>query len=125
LDLSSESKSDSSKSSTTKADADEIPREDASETDDLDLVLMPAVSFDRQLRRLGHGKGYYDHYLNTLIARRKQLNKPLPTLVGLSLEEQIVEEVPTLEHDVTLNYVVTPSAILTPPKESSSSSSNK
>lgn len=29
----------------------------------LDLIFMPAVVFDQSLRRLGHGKGFYDRYL--------------------------------------------------------------
>lgn len=39
----------------------------------LDLVLMPGVAFDVQpgsgVRRLGHGKGFYDYFLNRYKAR--------------------------------------------------------
>lgn len=42
----------------------------------LDLVVMPGMSFDSDFRRLGHGKGYYDHFLK----RYSQWSSKMPFL---------------------------------------------
>ncbi|KAK3687354.1 hypothetical protein B0T22DRAFT_478682 [Podospora appendiculata] len=63
----------------------------------LDLILMPGVAFDRDpdtgaIRRLGHGKGFYDYFLDRHKAKSMALGKqesPI-LLYGLALSEQFL-----------------------------------
>lgn len=36
---------------------------DETRKEDLEMIIMPGVAFDRKLSRLGHGKGFYDSFL--------------------------------------------------------------
>jgi 5-formyltetrahydrofolate cyclo-ligase len=69
------------------------------------LVLTPGLAFDRQGRRLGRGKGFYDRFL-----RRVRAAHPPESgswAVGLAFDEQMVERVPVSGHDELLEGVVT------------------
>jgi 5-formyltetrahydrofolate cyclo-ligase len=66
------------------------------------LILTPGLAFDRALRRIGRGKGYYDRFL---ARTRSGLQKSLA--VGLALAEQVVEEVPIGPLDQKLDGLVT------------------
>jgi 5-formyltetrahydrofolate cyclo-ligase len=87
----------------------------------LDIILMPGVAFDTDpksgfIRRLGHGKGFYDYFLH----RYKQIhgsqvgeNGPETDvlLYGLALEEQFLNpdaasSVPVGEHDNPLHGLI-------------------
>lgn len=70
--------------------------------DDVDLVLVPGVAFDRKGGRLGHGGGFYDRLLGD--ARKR------PELVAGAFEAQMVEEVPNKPHDVALDLIITESS---------------
>lgn len=67
----------------------------------LDFVLVPGVAFDPSGGRLGRGKGFYDRLLaETNNACMK---------CGVALEEQIVAAIPSEAHDISMNFVLTPS----------------
>lgn len=66
---------------------------------EIDLVMVPGVAFDRRGARLGRGRGYYDRFLRRL--------RPDAVLVGLAFECQLLDEIPTLAHDVFMDKVIT------------------
>ncbi len=72
----------------------------------IDLVIVPGLAFSIEKYRLGQGKGYYDTFFKKLYEARKTIDAPL--LVGVALDEQIVDTVPVEEHDYILDYIVTP-----------------
>jgi len=65
---------------------------------DLDLIITPGVAFDKKGRRLGRGKGYYDHFLH-------RVPKDTPS-IGLAFSLQILPRVPTSIHDVSVKKVL-------------------
>jgi 5-formyltetrahydrofolate cyclo-ligase len=71
--------------------------------DQIDLVLVPGVAFDRDGNRLGYGGGFYDALLAAL--------RPGVRTVGLAFDEQVFETIPAEEHDWRVDTVVTPSAV--------------
>ena len=65
--------------------------------DNLDLILVPAVCYDRKCGRLGHGAGYYDRYLADFHGMT----------IGLCREVLLQDEVPLAPHDIRVNIVIT------------------
>ncbi len=64
----------------------------------MDLILVPGVAFDRQGGRLGRGAGYYDRLL-------RKAGKAMK--IGLCFKEQLVKKVPMTKLDVRMNRVIT------------------
>ena len=66
-----------------------------------DLVIVPGLAFDKDLVRMGRGKGYYDRFL-------RKLNKV--SKIGVCYDFQVSDDVPWSWHDVRMDKVITPSA---------------
>ncbi len=66
--------------------------------DDLDLVIVPGVAFDKKGNRLGRGKGCYDYFLKKL--------PPRIASIGLAFDFQILPSLPTTPADVKMGKVI-------------------
>ena len=75
----------------------------------IDILIVPAVAYDKDCYRLGYGGGFYDRFLENL---RKDA-----VTIGIAFDLQIFDEVPKEPHDAQLDYIVTESRILTPNKK--------
>ena len=64
-----------------------------------DLVLVPGVAFSRAGHRLGRGGGFYDRLL---VGRAKGAMK-----LGICFALQLLDSIPTEEHDAVLDAVIT------------------
>lgn len=84
--------------------AEPVPDAETADPSEIDLALVPGAAFDAACHRLGMGGGFYDRLLPRLRADALK--------VGVTFDEQIVDAVPTEDHDVTLDAVVTPTRTL-------------
>lgn len=64
--------------------------------EEIDLVLVPGLGFDRHNNRIGYGKGYYDRFLSAIPA--------CPT-IGIGFKEQLVEALPVEPTDFALTSI--------------------
>lgn len=70
--------------------------------DQIDVVFVPLLAFDKNGHRVGYGGGFYDKFLSRC--------KPGTLKVGLSFFDPL-EEIPEREaHDVPLDFGITPEA---------------
>ena len=74
--------------------------------EELDLIIVPGVAFDKDGHRIGYGMGFYDKFLSSL-------KKRIP-VVGLAYELQMVDDIPVHDKDVTMDKIVTEKGIINP-----------
>ena len=67
--------------------------------EDIDLIIVPGVAFDKSNNRIGRGQGYYDNFLRRLPKGRSK--------IGLGFRFQLLDKVPTTKRDIPLTSVLT------------------
>ncbi|MDE7347857.1 MAG: 5-formyltetrahydrofolate cyclo-ligase [Muribaculaceae bacterium] len=76
--------------------------DDVIDVDDIELMVIPAVAFDRKGNRLGRGKGFYDR----LLASSKA------TKIGVGYEFQLFDSIPAEPHDVAMDMIITQKTVI-------------
>ncbi len=83
------------------------PKEDfirKTDFNNIDLVLVPGVAFDKRGFRIGYGAGYYDRFLS-------KLDESVPK-VALAFDLQMVPKVEEGPYDIAVDYIITESGII-------------
>ncbi len=78
------------------------PKDECPTDNSLDVILVPTVGISPVGVRLGYGHGFYDKFL----AEHKV------TTISLTLEKQIVKNIPKSEHDIIIDWIITEDRIL-------------
>ncbi len=71
---------------------------------EIDIVLVPALCFDRRGHRLGYGAGYYDRFLPS--------TSPDALIIGVVFALQVVDRVPDEPHDHPVPVIVTDEEVI-------------
>ncbi len=76
--------------------------------EEIELIIIPGLVFDKNCNRIGMGKGYYDKFLKKLLSQN-----PKVTIVGICYDFQVVDnfEDELEEFDIPMNIVITESNI--------------
>lgn len=77
------------------------PVDDQVEVMEEGVVLVPGLAFDKRGGRMGYGAGFYDKYLSLHKNHRK---------IAWAYDAQVIAEVPMEEHDLPMEYLLTPKA---------------
>lgn len=71
--------------------------------DQIEIILVPGMAFDRMGYRMGRGKGYYDRFLPKTSAIR----------IGICFDFQLFNQIPINEYDAKMDYIITEKEIIT------------
>ncbi len=72
--------------------------------ENIDLIIIPGVSFDLGGNRIGRGFGYYDNFLRKI--------RPSAKIIALAFEMQIVKKIVTDKNDIPIHKIITETRII-------------
>jgi 5-formyltetrahydrofolate cyclo-ligase len=72
--------------------------------EEIDLVLTPGLAYDNKGNRLGRGGGFYDKFFNSEMLTADKC--------GLVFASQIIDSIPTADHDMPVDLFVTDQGIV-------------
>ena len=72
-----------------------------------EIMIVPLLAFDKNLNRLGYGKGYYDTTINKIRNKGK-----LFLTVGLGYDNQEFDKIPIEKHDQRMDVIMTEKKII-------------
>ena len=75
------------------------------------ILVVPMLSFDRGLFRLGYGGGYYDKSIY-ILKKHFQKEKKFFITIGLAYSIQEEKKIPREKHDMKLDYIITENDVL-------------
>ena len=78
------------------------PKENCPVNNKLDIILVPTVGITPTGIRLGYGHGFYDRFLTS--------NNTVT--ISLTLEKQIIKNIPKEKHDFIIDWIVTEDRVL-------------
>lgn len=74
------------------------------EKENIDLIVVPGVVFDKDCNRIGYGGGYYDRYLKDIAYKNNK--------VVLAYDLQVIDKIESEEHDIKVDYIITNTKII-------------
>lgn len=72
--------------------------------EEINLIIIPGIVFDKEGYRIGYGGGFYDRFLLEI---RKNI-----TCIGLAFELQVIESFPHDINDVPMHIIITEERII-------------
>ncbi len=76
--------------------------DETADINDIELIIVPGVAYDRRGNRIGRGKGYYERLLRDTRA----------VTIGVAYSCQLCDDIEPDEFDVPVNYVITEDGII-------------